>query len=150
MKVLHLLSISLLLYLPATLPSLILSLPKNAKNWFKNGNRKPKEFGLYKMDISLIKRKQWTVVKNYDNISSKDRKVVPVVPRKELHTMLCQSHLSIAHRRRDKLEHFIKRSHAEVSLIKFFHLSVWCLFELRVVPFQVNMVTDLISLSTFF
>ena len=84
---------------------------QNAKNWLKNENTTHEEFGLTKMDVATIKRKQWTIFN--DNILSRDRKTV--VPRKDIYSVLCQAHCAIAHRGRDKTEDFVKKSHAEIS-----------------------------------
>ena len=43
---------------------------QNAKNWLKNENTTHEEFGLTKMDVATIKRKQWTIF--HDNILSRD------------------------------------------------------------------------------
>ena len=64
-----------------------------AKNWLKNDSKNEAEFGLTKTDAAAIKRKQWMIQNN--NILSKDRKIV--VPRSQLHSILCQAHSSTAH-----------------------------------------------------
>ena len=84
---------------------------QNAKNWLKNENTTHEEFGLTKLDVATIKRKQWTIFN--DNILSRDQK--NVVPRKDIYSVLCQAHCAIAHRGRDKTEDFVKKSHAEIS-----------------------------------
>ena len=40
-----------------------------------------------------------------------------VVPKRELHEILCHSHSAIAHRGRDKLENYIKNNYAEIPQI---------------------------------
>ena len=46
---------------------------------------------------------------------SKEQKYV--VPKRELHEILCHSHSAIAHRGRDKLENYIKNNYAEIPQI---------------------------------
>ena len=60
---------------------------------------------------SLIKRKQWQLDK--DQIITKDNKIV--IPRSQIHKILCQSHSETAHRGRDKTKHFVKERYSEIS-----------------------------------
>ena len=69
------------------------------------------EYGLTKMEVKAIERKQWTL--QNDNILSKDMKIV--VPRQDLHETLTDVHFETAHHGRDKTEEYLKRMYAEIS-----------------------------------
>ena len=66
-------------------------------------------------EINTIKRKKWNFKNEDGKIVSKEQKYV--VPKRELHEILCHSHSAIAHRGRDKLENYIKNNYAEIPQI---------------------------------
>ena len=84
---------------------------KNAKTWLQNSKKNHEEFGLSKLEVKAIERKQWTL--QNDNILSKDMKIV--VPRQDLHKILTDVHSQTAHRGRDKTEDYLKKTYAEIS-----------------------------------
>lgn len=67
--------------------------------------------GLSAKDVVTIKRKKWTL--QHGRIASKDGKYV--VPKRDLFKTLSEAHSAIAHRGRDKTEHYIRESYAEIS-----------------------------------
>lgn len=64
-----------------------------------------------KRDIATIKRKQWTLHqgKNQD----KDGKIV--IPKRQLSETLSDAHSVTAHRRRDKIEHYVLNCYAGIN-----------------------------------
>ena len=68
------------------------------------------EIELSKHDINTIKRKHWALKDG--KIITRDNKIV--VPKSELHKVLCQCHSSTAHRERDKTNNYIKGIYSEI------------------------------------
>ena len=68
------------------------------------------EIELSKHDINTIKRKHWALKDG--KIITRDNKIV--VPKSELHKVLCQCHSSTAHRGRDKTNNYIKGIYSEI------------------------------------
>ena len=65
-----------------------------------------------KSEVQTIKRKKWTVNSN-NQIVSCDNKVV--LSKSQLHENLLFAHNRVAHRGRQKTEHWVKQKFAEVS-----------------------------------
>ena len=84
----------------------------DAKNYLQVGEEKRQgtEGELSKQDINTIKRKGWAV--RQGDIVTRDNKIV--VPKSELHKVLCQCHSSIAHRGRDKMNNYVKGIYSEI------------------------------------
>ena len=84
----------------------------NAKNYLEaqDEERHRTEAGLSKQDINTIKQKGWTL--RHGEIVTRGNKIV--VPKGQLHKILCQSHSSIAHRGRDKTNNYVKGIYSEI------------------------------------
>ena len=88
----------------------------NAKNYLgsaedvQEGEDHGTEAQLSKQDINTIKRKGWALKNN--KIITRDNKIV--VPKNELHKVLCQCHCSTAHRGRDKTNNYVKGTYSEI------------------------------------
>lgn len=84
----------------------------DAKNYLQGGEEKRHgtEGELSKQGINTLKRKGWAV--RQGDIVTRDNKIV--VPKSELHKVLCQCHSSIAHRGRDKMNNYVKGIYSEI------------------------------------
>ena len=84
----------------------------NAKNYLEvqDEKRHGTEAELSKHDINTIKRKGWALKDG--KIITRDNKIV--VPKSELHKILCECHSSTAHRGRDKTNNYVKALYSEI------------------------------------
>ena len=83
---------------------------ERAKNWLQsdNGNQE-----LTNNEKAALKRKGWRVERLSGKIVNKNNKLI--IPKKNLHKVLCQSHSATAHRGRDKTLSYVRRQYAEIS-----------------------------------
>ena len=78
----------------------------------ENKNSDEIEKIMIESEVQTIKRKKWTVNSN-NQIITCDKKVV--LSKSQLHKNLFFAHDRVAHRRRQKTEHWVKQNFAEVS-----------------------------------
>ena len=61
--------------------------------------------------MATIKCKNWTL--QHGKIANPDGKFV--IPKRDIFKTLCEAHSAIAHRGKDKTEHYIRKSYVEIS-----------------------------------
>ena len=80
--------------------------------WLQKRNEDSKDrTNLTSQDVAIIKRKGWKL--EGGKILSKNGK--EIVPKYQLHKVLCQAHSNIAHKGRDKMDKYVKRNYESVS-----------------------------------
>ena len=81
----------------------------NAKLWL--GQCEGSFESMSKNDIATVKRKQWTLYQG--KIQDKNGRIV--IPKRELFKTLADAHSAIAHRGRDKTEHYVRERYSGIN-----------------------------------
>ena len=105
----------------------------NAKNYLEVQDKKRQrtEAELSKHNINTIKWKGWALKDG--KILTRDNKIV--VPKSELHKVLCQCHSSTAHRGRDKTNNYVKGIYSKILTDKLWrHIYASIQFILIATP----------------
>ena len=81
----------------------------NAKIWLRQDEGSFESMS--KKDIATVKRKQWTLYQG----KIQDKNGRTVIPKRELFKILNYAHSAIAHRGRDKTDHYVRERYAGIN-----------------------------------
>ena len=81
----------------------------NAKIWL--GQDEGSFESMSKKDIATVKRKQWTLYQG----KIQDKNGRNVIPKRELFKILTDVHSAIAHRGRDKTDHYVREHYSGIN-----------------------------------